>query len=277
MTHAAVVPETCPNCGRTLDGAYCAGCGQKAGAINPTLHDFAHDLVHELLHVDGKIVRSVRLLLTRPGFLTREYFEGRRARYISPIRLYLIFSLVYFACAAVAPPARSGGVRVETTDLDDVQLRQLGFESEEQIEQEVNAALRTWAPRAMFVLVPLFALLVKGATRGSGRNYPQHLYFALHLHAGAFALLTLAVAGRWGRPLPYVEEIAALAAFALLLVYSVLSFRRAYGGTTARAVIRTAVVGIPYWVAIGVAVALMIAPLLLRVYSAVRNVSGPSS
>jgi hypothetical protein len=278
MSHVAVAPETCPNCARAVEGAYCAGCGQKAGPIDPTLHDFVHDFIHELLHVDGKIFGSVRLLLTRPGFLTREYVEGRRARYISPIRLYLIFSVAYFGLAAIAPPAKQGsGIRVELSDADDAELRQLGFESEEQLQQEVRAATGTWAPRAMFVLVPLFALLVKGATRRSGRNYPQHLYFALHLHAGAFAILAVGVLGRLARPVPYVEETIGIAAMVLLFVYSVVSFQRAYGGTTARAVVRTAVVGIPYVITIGVAVGLMIAPLILRVYSAVKDSSAPSS
>lgn len=116
MSHAPVGLANCPNCGRALDGAFCAACGQKNTSINPTLHDFAHDFVHELLHVDAKIFRSVRLLLTRPGFLTREYFEGRRARYVSPVRLYLIFSVVYFAAAAVSPLPTRGGIRVSADD-----------------------------------------------------------------------------------------------------------------------------------------------------------------
>ena len=91
----------CPNCDAPLTGRFCAQCGQKVMPVGPTLSYFLHDLTHELLHVDGKIFRSVRLLLFRPGFLTREYFLGRRARYISPIRLYLIFSLAFFAASAL--------------------------------------------------------------------------------------------------------------------------------------------------------------------------------
>jgi hypothetical protein len=94
---------TCPNCDARLGDNYCPHCGQKVTPINPSLHDFLHDLTHELLHVDGKIFQSVRLLLTRPGFLTAEYFRGRRATYVSPIRLYLIFSVAFFAVSSLAP------------------------------------------------------------------------------------------------------------------------------------------------------------------------------
>ena len=93
----------CSNCGAPLAGPYCGSCGQKTAAPNPAIGDFLHELSHELLHVDGKIFRSLRLLVAAPGALTREQFEGRRVRYISPIRLYLTFSVVYFAVAALTP------------------------------------------------------------------------------------------------------------------------------------------------------------------------------
>lgn len=85
MSPTAVSLEECPNCGRMLGGPYCAGCGQKVAAINPTLSDVLHDFIHEALNVDGKTFRSARLLFAKPGFLTREHFEGRRARYVPPI------------------------------------------------------------------------------------------------------------------------------------------------------------------------------------------------
>ena len=100
-----VVEETtvCRNCGAALVGVYCADCGQKAGPPNPSFRHLWHDLSEELFHLDGKIVESVRLLLFKPGFLTREYVDGRRARYVTPLRLYLIFSVVYFGVLAIMP------------------------------------------------------------------------------------------------------------------------------------------------------------------------------
>ncbi len=93
-------PAACPNCGNRRVGRYCSICGQKASPLAPTLGYFMHELTHEVLHVDGKIFRSLRLLLTRPGFLTREIFAGRRASYISPIRLYLTPSILAYALGA---------------------------------------------------------------------------------------------------------------------------------------------------------------------------------
>jgi hypothetical protein len=61
----------CANCGEALAGPYCAACGQKVARLDPTLGEFLHELVHEIAHVDGKFAASIRLLLTRPGFLSR--------------------------------------------------------------------------------------------------------------------------------------------------------------------------------------------------------------
>ncbi len=138
MNHTAPDSIVCYNCGADLHGAYCAQCGQKALPLNPRLHDFLHDLTHEVLHVDGKIFRSIRKLLLSPGFLTREQIEGRRARWVPPIRLYLIFSVTYFALTSLLP---AGGLHVElknskTQDQETVsELRSLGFESERDLQE----------------------------------------------------------------------------------------------------------------------------------------------
>jgi hypothetical protein len=76
MTTAGVLRTACANCGKALDRPFCSQCGQKAAPLNPSVGEFLHDVLHEVTHLDGKIPQSVRLLLTRPGFLTQEQFEG---------------------------------------------------------------------------------------------------------------------------------------------------------------------------------------------------------
>ena len=79
MSTAAALPADCANCGAPLNGRYCPACGQKAASPNVSLHEFFHEAFHEFAHVDGKIVQTLRLLLTRPGQLTREFLDGRRS------------------------------------------------------------------------------------------------------------------------------------------------------------------------------------------------------
>src|SRR5688572_30126181 len=88
--------NNCLNCGAELTGDYCHACGQRAH-VHRTLHAFWHDLLHGVLHLDGKIWRTLPLLAWRPGELTRRYVEGERARFVSPLALFLFSVFLMFA------------------------------------------------------------------------------------------------------------------------------------------------------------------------------------
>jgi len=87
----------CSNCGATLTGPYCAACGQHAHESARTVSALFHDAVHVMTHVDGRFWQTMYMLLLRPGRLTQEYFAERRARYLPPVRVYLVLSLLFFA------------------------------------------------------------------------------------------------------------------------------------------------------------------------------------
>lgn len=86
----------CLNCGTALAGAHCHACGQRAH-VHRTIRAFAHDLLHGVLHFEGKTWRTLPLLVWKPGKLTREYIDGKRARYVSPIALFLFVVFLSFA------------------------------------------------------------------------------------------------------------------------------------------------------------------------------------
>ena len=84
---------------------------------------------------------------------------------------------------------------------------------------------------------------------------------------GSFLAGTVGVLARYARPLPYVKETVGIAAMVWLVTYAVLAFRRAYGGTTVRAVLRTAVVGVGYFLALIAAIGAIVAPAIRRLIS----------
>ncbi len=86
----------CLNCGAALTGPYCHQCGQAAH-VHRSLAAFWHDLAHGVLHFEGKIWRTLPLLAWRPGQLTRRYIEGERARFVSPMALFLFSVFLMFA------------------------------------------------------------------------------------------------------------------------------------------------------------------------------------
>ena len=86
----------CLNCGTALVGSHCHACGQRAH-VHRTLAAFFHDLLHGVLHFEGKTWRTIPLLVWKPGRLTREYIDGKRASYVSPIALFLFVVFLSFA------------------------------------------------------------------------------------------------------------------------------------------------------------------------------------
>jgi hypothetical protein len=101
---AGAVRARCNNCDAELVGPYCAQCGQHAHDSARSLGVLFHDTWHVVTHVDSRLWRTLALLLTRPGELTAEYFRDHRARYLPPIRLYLVLSLAFFALAGLIAP-----------------------------------------------------------------------------------------------------------------------------------------------------------------------------
>lgn len=96
----------CRNCEAPLAGAYCSACGQQDLPVDPTLRELAAEAWDAFASVDGKLLASLRLLIARPGALTREYLVGHRASYLPPLRLYLVCSVVYFVVSASLPERR---------------------------------------------------------------------------------------------------------------------------------------------------------------------------
>ena len=97
----------CLNCGTPLAGPYCQNCGQQAH-VHRTLSAFFHDFLHGALHFEGKIWRTLPLLVWRPGDLTRRYIDGQRARFVSPIALFLFSAFLMFAAVSLFGDGASG-------------------------------------------------------------------------------------------------------------------------------------------------------------------------
>lgn len=99
--------KNCLNCGCALVGDYCHCCGQRAH-VHRTLRAFAHDAVHGVVHFEGKTWRTLPLLVWRPGELTRRYIDGERAKFVSPIALFLFSVFLLFAVASVTGGLSTG-------------------------------------------------------------------------------------------------------------------------------------------------------------------------
>ncbi|MFU7527450.1 DUF3667 domain-containing protein [Qipengyuania sp. ASV99] len=88
--------KTCRNCSAHVTASYCPECGQKAH-VHRTLSAILHDLIHGVLHLDGKFWLTLPMLIFKPGQLTRRYIEGERAKFVSPMAMFLFSVFAMFA------------------------------------------------------------------------------------------------------------------------------------------------------------------------------------
>ena len=86
----------CANCGASMQGEFCHACGQSIHSVLKPMHHMVEETVETVLHIDGRIVHTLPPLLLKPGFLTLEYFSGKRVRYIAPFRLMFVLCLLSF-------------------------------------------------------------------------------------------------------------------------------------------------------------------------------------
>ncbi|NND00953.1 MAG: DUF3667 domain-containing protein, partial [Gammaproteobacteria bacterium] len=92
----------CPNCTALLHGEYCADCGQHQKGIDRFFLSLVNEAFEDIFSLNSRSWRTVSALLFKPGYLSNEYFRGRRARYVSPIRLYFITSIAFFVLLSIA-------------------------------------------------------------------------------------------------------------------------------------------------------------------------------
>jgi len=118
----------CRNCGATINGAYCSSCGQPAH-LHRSLVSLGHDILHGVFHFEGKIWRTIPELLFHPGRLTRRYIDGERAKFVSPMALYLFIVFLMFAVIPFTGPL------LETDDTDPLGV---GAQFKDNIESNIE-------------------------------------------------------------------------------------------------------------------------------------------
>ena len=185
--------STCANCGSSLaaEHAYCGACGQKKVA-DADARSFRHLLLasfQEVSSVDSRLWRSLRYLISRPGWLTREFIEGRRQRYMTPISLFLLANLLFF----LAPSLTDFSINL----VDQVTLQPYSDWIRPWVERtisdggrsaaDVRAAYREHSNELAKVMVifhvPLIAFFSFLLGVGKRRYYADHVVGALHFFA----------------------------------------------------------------------------------------------
>lgn len=104
---------SCTDCGQAVGGNFCAHCGQPTHVHRTLLH-LGEELLHGVMHFDGRIWRTLPLLTLNPGRLTREWVQGKRSRYVSPLGLFLFTIFLMFFILSFG-----GGAPIKVAPLDE--------------------------------------------------------------------------------------------------------------------------------------------------------------
>jgi hypothetical protein len=264
LAQVAAITRRCPNCETELQGQFCYHCGQNQKPPDRFLYNIINEAFDDIFGSDSKTGRTLLSLFFRPGFLTIEYFAGKRARYIHPFRLYIITSLVFFfflsLISTIYPKTEiviNDTEKKETTewvkDIDESLIEfNIGWLSQEQndyartaIGSQATKAINRYkdnpgdlagefielVPQVMFFLLPLFAMMMTFFYLGSGKYYSEHLVLAVHNHCFLFlALLFTQVLDLYATSsIAVVVELLNAAVSLWIPFYMYLSLRTAYG------------------------------------------------
>lgn len=141
---AGEMPE-CLNCGAHMRGQYCGQCGQRGSSRLISLWELVRDAFGDLFEMDSRLWRTIVPLLIRPGLLTHDYLQGRRARYMPPFRMYLVLSLLFFLVAFFNPRETFG------IFYDPQTLAEEEAERQRQVEEETEEILGELAAEGIIV------------------------------------------------------------------------------------------------------------------------------
>tara|TARA_R110001599_G_scaffold353817_1_gene598915 strand:+ start:41986 stop:42834 length:849 start_codon:yes stop_codon:yes gene_type:complete len=249
----------CRNCGEALGGQYCSHCGQREGRGDLSFGAVLGELLDDVISWDSRFWRTLLPLMFRPGFLTAEFIAGRRARYVPPFRLYLIVSFLLFLVVSLLAGGASvaqteGGIDGAREDASDFAMSislaredspQWLKDLDERLEQNAEKlsddprqliqSMVEYLPQMMFLLLPVFALLLKFCYLFSPFHYLQHLVFTLHVHSFVYLLYLFGQLAHF-----WLQGNAVTEAFPfLVLVYLPLALMRTYNSSLAGAVGKT--------------------------------------
>ena len=263
----------CENCGEIVPDRFCTTCGQLATDFHRPFWELISGSLADVFSLDGRLLRTLPMLILRPGRVTRNYLDGQRARYVPPFRMFLLASLLFFLTVFTVgdefgwfdgwkfdPQGQTGMSPDGSVDRDAlhalIQDQADEAATPEDIEMSYKTAdraatvyenqdrfgarLRQWAPRFSLLFLPVFSLLLTLLYVWHRKVYLyDHLIAGLHFQTFLYLLGTLLLLV--GAFVPVSP--AALAAGGFLIIFSYLyrMLRVTYGSGRLLAVLRASI------------------------------------
>jgi hypothetical protein len=212
----------CSNCNSELTDIYCSKCGQKNVGLL-TFRVIINDFLDNIFSIDSRLFVTLKYLIFKPGYLTTEYWAGKRKKYLPPFRLYLVLSVIYFLLTPMLrnghyitskeiPLSQKGRALIHVNEYPDrvqglvwfeftpeeiqnsnlIKYFHTGILIAEKRDMTLEGIMYSNLPTAMFILMPFMAVIfLQILYRKKKLLYSHHLITILHLHAFIFLMFTL--------------------------------------------------------------------------------------
>jgi len=283
----------CPNCGFPAEKNYCAQCGQETHLHKETFWALVLHFIGHYFHYDSKFWQTLKTLWFKPGKLSKDYIEGKRARYIPPISLYIFISAVYFICSFTLKEYQEKGnheaisqVRKQIDALNNAQgakdtlqfdnsritldirdsvglggyMRKKFSKMKEDNGRDVKERIAHNIPKIFFIMIPIVALVLKLLfLKRKSMYFVHHAIFSLHIHSFLFSIFLFTLI-----PGPRLINLAlVLVCFLTMLWYFMKASKTMYGIGTRRAVLNTAIIVSAYFMFLSIASLFLLAIALI--------------
>jgi hypothetical protein len=252
----------CANCRAQLVGAWCHACGQKAH-LHDKLSHLVHEMVESIAHFDGRLWRTLPLLVFNPGRLSREWLEGKRVRYIPPLHVFMFSIFLVFLI-----PNFTGHhlINVDAKDLATIRVggpetpasAEVRAKADEELPKPVAEFLdtlrgkskdakyygykiETLAYKLAFLLAPIVMAVLALVTFRPSRKSTAYKHGVVALYGLAVAALGMSLLMLL--PPPADGILQAVLVFSLP-VHAIVHLRGAYGCSWPGAIARGVVLGV---------------------------------
>ena len=216
---------SCYNCDTLLGQSenYCPNCGQENHSRQASVRVLASDFLKDYLAFDSKLFRSVIPLISKPGFITEEYLNGKRQQFIPPIRVFLFLSFIYFGLSFIlASDTHAVSFSVGSPDG--------------KTDKRVAELISEYFDLAIFFFTPILAWIIMLFYRSKERKYYVNFFvYSLHLLSFIYILGSIQVILFMGiswidksKTTEIVWTIIQVSSFLFICVYTILSLKKVF-------------------------------------------------
>jgi len=253
------VAWTCPTCAKSVESEYCPDCGERR--ILPrelTLRGLGRQFVNATSSIDGRLLRTLRTLLTRPGALTAAWVDGPRKPFVGPIQLFLLANVAFVAAQSITGAnifSSTLSSHLHQQDWSPIAQRLVAARLAKSsttlpaYEVEFNRAVAFYAKALIIVMTIPFAAILQALFVGKKRPFALQMAFALHVYSFLLFLYCAAIAisaidllrGGVGLDSPRLDTILTLLNVSATAAYLYVAVSRVYGAVGAARIVTSLV------------------------------------